>query len=122
MPWVDVKRVSPWEALLISTTVTAAVKARRAVRLREKCVQVPCRFCEGVWVGWRTRMAWVVRSTALELRSYRRGMTDEARNPSISSSETLVPLSICQGPGLTGWGEKKISLCENTPYQTAAAI
>jgi hypothetical protein len=49
-------------------------------------------------------------------------MTEEARNPSISSSETLVPLSIRQGLRLTGWGEKKISLCEKIPYQTAAAI
>ena len=41
------------------------------VMFRVAWMLVPCFFCLGVWVGWRRRMAWVVRRMPAELRSYR---------------------------------------------------
>lgn len=39
-----------------------------ARKLSVKCVSVPARFWAAVWVGWRMRIAWVVRRMAEELR------------------------------------------------------
>ena len=50
-------------------TMRAARRARTEVPLKMAWMLVPVLFCFGEWVGWRTRMAWVVRRMPAELRS-----------------------------------------------------
>jgi hypothetical protein len=49
-------------------TMRPARRARTEVPLRTEWMFVPVRFWAGEWVGWRIRMAWVVRRMPALLR------------------------------------------------------
>ena len=46
------------------------IKAMTPTRFNAKWTCVPVTFCVGVWVGCRTRMAWVIRRIPAELTSW----------------------------------------------------
>lgn len=51
--------------------IRPAVRAEVPKTWKRKWATVPERFCSGVWVGWRTRAAWIARRKPAELRSWR---------------------------------------------------
>ena len=65
----DSKCVPPCEILLYSITIRPAMSVNTEVPFSTAWMLVPVRFCFGVWVGCKTRMAWVVRRMPAELRS-----------------------------------------------------
>ena len=56
------------------------------VEFRAAWMWVPVVFCSLVWVGWRRRMAWVVRRRAEEFNSCR----EERRGGAYQSSALLT--------------------------------
>ncbi len=58
-----------WSPLLISMMINPVSRAETPTRLRAKWILVPRIFWDCEWVGWRTRMDWVMRKRPVELRS-----------------------------------------------------
>jgi len=89
-----------------------ARRARMEVLLRTEWMFVPVRFWVGEWVGWRIRIAWVVRRRPAELR---RGWAEkrmrgwrkaEAQIVAVSWGEGLVfgvLLFLLLWVGVGGW-------------------
>ena len=69
-PCAEVKCAPPWAILLYSIIMKAARRVAMEVKLRAAWMWVPWRFWGAVCVGWRRRIACVVRRRPAELRSW----------------------------------------------------
>ncbi len=107
MPCGEVKWAPAWANLLYSIMMKAARRDRTAVPFMTACMLVPRCFCLGACVGWRTRIACVVKSRPAELSSYK-----------VAFSEN--PLAQSQREKLTGWAEKSERGAMKTEAQTVA--
>ena len=67
-----------------------ARRVNTEVPLMTACMFVPWCFCFGAWVGWRIRIAWVVRRRPAE---FKRGCAEKRMSGWMKTEAQIVAVS-----------------------------